>query len=100
MELTGLRILDLIRRDGTLAELGAYGSTSFAEADRYRSESYEKSSACLRCKYLYVCDGVEKAPGHALLKYVKPCAGIFLKNANGYVGKSTERLYRKTYGQA
>lgn len=99
VELTGVRILDLINDVGALEKLGPYGSTSFAEADRYRQESYEKSAACLKCKYLYVCDGVEKSPGGQLLKYVKPCPGIFLKNANEYVGKFTGAFYAEKYGR-
>jgi len=98
VELTGLRILDLIDDPDALAKLGPYGSTSFAEADRCREDSYEKSPDCLRCKYLYVCDGVEKTPGHRLLKYVKPCIGIFLKSANSRIGLETEKFYRKIYG--
>ena len=97
MELTGLRILEMLDDPAALRKLGKYGSTSFAEADRYRLESYEKSSACLKCKYMYVCDGVEKTPGHVLLKYVKPYAGIFLKNANEYIGKYTGKLYEERY---
>ena len=99
MELTGLRILELLDDPAALGKLGKYGSTSFAEADRYRLESYEKSSACLKCKYMYVCDGVEKTPGHGLLKYVKPCAGTILKNANEYIGKYTGKLYAERYRQ-
>jgi len=100
VELTGLRILDLLNDADALKKLGPYGSTSFSEADRYRQESYEKSPQCLKCRYLYVCDGVEKTPGHILLKCIKPCAGIFLKNVNGYIGKYTGKLYNKLYGKS
>jgi hypothetical protein len=79
--------LELINDENALDKLGSYGSTSFLEADRYRSESYEKSIVCLKCKYLYICDGVEKTPNHSLLKYIKPCNGIFLKNINEFIGK-------------
>ena len=100
VELTGLRILELLNAKDPLKKLGPYGSTSFAEAERYRQESYEKSPACLRCKYLYVCDGMERTPGHVLLKYVKPCAGIFLKNVNEYIGEYTRAIYRERYRTA
>jgi len=100
VELTGLRALELLDDPDALRKLGRYGSTSFEQAERYRSESYEKSPACLKCRYLYVCDGMEKTPDHALLKYVKPCAGIFLKNANEYIGEYTGKLYRKLYGKS
>jgi radical SAM protein with 4Fe4S-binding SPASM domain len=73
--------------------LGHYGSTSFSEADRYRSESYEKSAKCLNCKYLYVCDGVEKTKDHCLLKYIKPCNGILLKSIDEFICSSTEKFY-------
>lgn len=98
VELTGLRILKLINDKNALDKLGRYGSTSFLEADKYRNESYEKSIKCLKCKYLYICDGVEKTPDHSLLKYIKPCNGIFLKNINEFVGKQTENFYQKIYG--
>lgn len=99
VELTGLRVLELIDDPLALDKLGPYGSTSFQQADAYRSESYEKSSACLKCRYLYVCDGVERTPSHSLLRFAKPCPGTILKDVSAGVGPATERLYMDIYGK-
>lgn len=99
VELTGLRILNLINDPKALETLGPYGSTSFESAELCRASSYEKSPACLRCRYLYVCDGVERTPGHVLLRQVKPCAGIILKDISGTIGVQTGEFYERRYGE-
>lgn len=58
-----------------LTKLGRYGSTSISAAFKTREALYEKSPACLRCKWLAACDGFEKFPGSKLPALAKPQPG-------------------------
>lgn len=60
-ELCGLNILRFINRnlDTHLKKLGVYGSTSISAALNEVKSLYHKSSKCMLCKYLPICDGFE-----------------------------------------
>lgn len=54
---------------------------AYKTATQRRTEDYVKSSRCLTCKHLYICDGVEKQVKN--FKY-KPQHGKKIKNVNHY----------------
>jgi radical SAM protein with 4Fe4S-binding SPASM domain len=54
---------------------------SYEEAKKFRLNSYHKGKECLDCKYLFICDGVEKQLKDTPLK---PVAGDKIHEINFY----------------
>lgn len=73
IELSGTNLLQLMDKypaDGELlSEIRRRGAARFKNAAADRNFFYEKSNACLKCRYFIICDGMEKTPEHNLLKF-------------------------------
>lgn len=100
-ELGGSFLLELLRQyktnDQILNILGKYGSTSFYKSQICINHHYEKSSKCLKCKYYFICQGVEKTKDQRLLSQIIPSIGKPEKNIMKYIGKMIEDFYYKHY---
>ena len=100
-ELGGSFLLELLNKyktnDQILAILGRYGSTSFDKSQICINQHYEKSQKCFKCKYYFICEGVEKTKDHRLLSSISPLYGKIEKNIMQYVGTTIEKYYHKYY---
>lgn len=103
IELSGINLLNLMDRyedDGELlAEIRKRGAERFRNAASNVNFFYEKSDKCLKCRYFMICDGVEKTPGHELLKFIRPEPGPYVKNMLEFLENSTEVKYISKYGR-
>lgn len=102
-EIDGVHFLKYIqsnKQDQLLRKLGKYGSTSIDKVIEIQNKIYYKSSKCLKCKYLMVCDGVEDIDRkHLLENSIQPSYGKTVEDFMFFIQKqnSTEKIYRKWY---
>ena len=92
VELNGISVIEYSQNN---KNLGLYGSTSVSGALRSQQSLYEKTNACLNCKYFLICDGVEK--NYGLTQYIKPQHGMIVKNILAYLNNKTYHFYKKWY---
>lgn len=97
VELDGIGVLGMVGKK-PMDVLGPYGSTSIRRAFELRASLYEKSPACLRCKYNIMCDGMERnVPG--LLSQAIPSRGSLVVDPTEHVWRATRALHKETYGK-
>ncbi len=99
-ELDGTEFLRYIQ-DGTehifLKKLGKYGFTSIKNVMTIRNQLYHKNEKCLKCKYLMICDGVEKNIKTTLDQYIIPTIGSVIKDPLFYIKNITQEIYNNLY---
>lgn len=99
-ELDGTEFLQYIKDEKSnelLNKLEKYGSTSITNVMNIRKQLYSKSNKCLKCKYMLICDGVEKTQLNILEKYIMPSNGTLVKNPLAYNKNITKKLYDNIY---
>lgn len=92
VELNGVNVIEYSKQKKCL---GRYGSTSIDAAINSINAFYEKTSQCTHCRYLLICDGVEK--NNSLTKYIMPMSGSIIKNIMFYLQTATYDFYKKWY---
>lgn len=102
-ELDGTSFLENIRNNTTrqlLDKLGKYGSTSISSALRDRQTLYDKTSACMKCKYQLICDGIDRtcSTKSNIAKYIHSVSGPIVKNCLEYSKDVTYNYYHELYG--
>lgn len=96
-ELDGISVIEYSKKpEKWLQHFGSYGSRSLESALAARAALYTKNNKCLTCKYLLICDGVEKTSNNTLLKYISPVHGRLVTDPLQYF-QSNYCLFKHAY---